>query len=248
MPRKIVPPTRTADNGSTKQYCKRCKNWKDQQAHFRSVKGTKIVDICQKCRDNMKAFQALASLSLVLADSASESSTPATKRSTTYAQASPRHRCTLAPTPAYNLYAQIGQSQESAAETAARREREAIQRSHRLIDCTGGDRSQTPTMDELLNQNPATPSPRIYFVCTICLVPRPLGVESSAESICIYCQQNAADSMLELKWCIHGGHESPRHAFARPQTGMEGIELLPKCAHEMPNKRLLPNKRLYTLS
>ena len=80
MPSKIIPPTRTADNGSTKQYCKRYKNWKDQQVHFWSIKGMKIIDICQKYRDDMKAFQALASLSLVLIDSASESSTPAVRK------------------------------------------------------------------------------------------------------------------------------------------------------------------------
>ena len=114
-------------------------------------------------------------------------------------------------------------------ETAARREREAIQRSHRLIDRTGGDRSQTPTMDELLNRNPATPSPRIYFVCTICLVPRPLGVETSTENTCVYCQQGAVDIALQLRWCIHGIHEAPRHTFTRPGTGTEGVEMCNPC-------------------
>jgi hypothetical protein len=103
-------------------------------------------------------------------------------------------------------------------------------------------------MDELLNQNPVTPTPRTYFVCLTCQVLRPLGVEWLAENICVYCQQNAVDNMLELKWCIHGAHEAPRHVFARPDTRMEGVESKTRSLLYLYNPRRPFRRRLLQLS
>ena len=54
-------------------------------------------------------------------------------------------------------------------------------------------------------------------------------METSTENTCVYCQQGAVDIALQLRWCIHGIHEAPRHTFTRPGTGTEGVEMCNPC-------------------
>ena len=51
-----IGPTRNALDGSVQQECTKCHKWKDQQPHFYSMKGTRIVALCQQCRDEKKAY------------------------------------------------------------------------------------------------------------------------------------------------------------------------------------------------
>jgi hypothetical protein len=156
------------------------------------------------------------------------------RRKSSYAQATPRRRAST-----FNPYAPIGQSQETPRDTATRREREAIQRSHRLINRAGGPRSQTPSFSELLQRQLGepelpTPTPSTYFLCEICTLPRPVGVRSVAEGVCVYCQQpsQAPNPALELLWCILNSHEVPRHGFTRPDTGIESHRMCNPCFFE----------------
>jgi hypothetical protein len=64
MPPKLGP-TRTALDGTIEQFCTKCHLWKDQQSHFYSKLGTRIVALCQKCRDDIKPSK-VAALSLAL--------------------------------------------------------------------------------------------------------------------------------------------------------------------------------------
>jgi hypothetical protein len=90
--------------------------------------------------------------------------------------------------PTLNPYARIGESQETVEQTAARKEREGIQRSHRVIARTGGNPSPTPSMSSILQKHLGAPPPppfSTYFNCDICTFPRPFGQIIGRISMCI---------------------------------------------------------------
>ena len=76
MPPKAPPPTRTAPDGNIEQQCTKCFTWKIQQDHFKSVTGKRIVAVCQKCQDDVKANTAANTPTAHLENSVESSALP----------------------------------------------------------------------------------------------------------------------------------------------------------------------------